>query len=543
MSPGVGPTARGDDLESRFPTPEGIPAEVRWTPDDTGLTLLVDGRLEKWEGPSQQIGSAVSVRDGNALHPVELGPAALASGAKGLEAVRAAARAWKGGRGDWPRSSVEERIACVQGFARRAAPLRERVARALMWEVGKPYRDCLVEFDRTFQYVEDTVETLRRMEKEAAALVAAGGFAARIRRAPLGVSLCLGPYNYAVNEVFTTVIPALIMGNPVVMKTPRYGVLSNALLAPALAESFPPGVVNLLTGSGPTVIGPVMESGLVDVLALIGSARTANVLERQHPKPYRLRSVLGMGAKNPAIVLADADLDGAVREIVSGALTFNGQRCTAIKHVLVQREVAETMVVRLSAAVSALRIGMPWEEGVVITPLPDPEKPPFLEGLVRDAVAHGAAVVNPGGGAWKGTLFVPALVHPVPPEALLYHEEQFGPVVPVSVFDHAEEALDVVDRSEVGQQASIFGRNPAVIGVLVDHLANMVCRVNLDTQCRRGPDVFPFAGRKDSAVGTLSVHDALRTFSIRSLVAVPAEQRDLLRSLGGRSKFLARPPD
>jgi len=213
-----------------------------------------------------------------------------------------------------------------------------------------------------------------------------------------------------------------------------------------------------------------------------------------------------------------------------------------LARLLVQRPVADAVVERLAAAISALRIGMPWEDGVVITPLPDPEKPAFLEGLVRDAVAHGAAVVNPGGGAWKATLYVPALVHPVPPEALLYHEEQFGPVVPVSVFDHADEALDVADRSEVGQQASIFGRDPAVIGHLVDHLASMVCRVNLDTQCRRGPDVFPFTGRKDSAVGTLSVHDALRTFSIRSLVAVPEKERALLQSLGARSKFLAPPP-
>jgi acyl-CoA reductase-like NAD-dependent aldehyde dehydrogenase len=124
----------------------------------------------------------------------------------------------------------------------------------------------------------------------------------------------------------------------------------------------------------------------------------------------------------------------------------------------------------------------------------------------------------------------------------LYHEEQFGPVVPVSVFDSPEEALDAVDRAEVGQQASLFGRDRVVIGRMVDHLANLVCRINLDTQCRRGPDVFPFAGRKDSAVGTLSVYDALRTFSIRSLVAVTEKERALLDDLQRTSRFLAPPP-
>jgi acyl-CoA reductase-like NAD-dependent aldehyde dehydrogenase len=532
------------DLASLFPTPDAIPAGVGRTPDDVGLTLLVDGQSLRWDGASEEIRSAVCVREtSGGLEQLPLGPGALADAAAGRAAVESAARAWAGGRGEWPRASTAERIACTLDFVRRARPLREPVARALMWEVGKPWPDCLKEFDRTIEYIEATAEALREIERGAAAPVPASGFVARIRRAPLGVALCLGPYNYAVNEVFTTVVPALVMGNPVVMKTPRYGVLANALLVPALRESFPKGALNLVTGHGPTVVGPMMESGLVDVLALIGSARTAGILLKQHPRPYRLRTLLGMGAKNPAIVLADADLDAAAAEIVSGALSFNGQRCTALKHVLVVRAVADALVERLSDHVSRLKVGMPWDEKVTITPLPDPEKPAHLESLVQDAVERGARVVNPGGGEWRGTLYRPALVYPVTEGARLFRTEQFGPIVPVSVVDSPEEALAAVERSEVGQQASIFGRDPATIGPMVDHLANLVCRVNLNTQCRRGPDVYPFAGRKDSAVGTLSVTDALRVFSIRSLVALPEKDASLLDALSSRSVFLGPPPD
>jgi len=386
------------------------------------------------------------------------------------------------------------------------------------------------------------VTRLRELETEHATPAVAGGFAARIRRAPLGVVLCMGPYNYAVNEVYTTAIPALIMGNTVVMKTPRYGTLANAILAEPLAASFPPGVIGLLTGSGGDVAGPIMASGHVDVLALIGSAETAGVLQRMHPRPYRLRAVLGMGAKNPAIVLSDADLDQAASEIVSGALTFNGQRCTALKHILVARAAAEPLLARLSSALERLTVGMPWQDGAFITPMPDPAHPGFLDGLVQDAVAAGARVVNPGGGQHAATLYRPALVYPVPPSARLFHVEQFGPVIPVTPFDSPDEALDAVDRAEVGQQASIFGKDPAVIGHLVDHLTNMVCRVNLNAQCRRGPDSFPFTGRKDSAVGTLSIHDALRSFSIRSMVATPAARAATLDELRASSSFLAWPP-
>ena len=113
----------------------------------------------------------------------------------------------------------------------------------------------------------------------------------------------------------------------------------------------------------------------------------------------------------------------------------------------------------------------------------------------------------------------------------------------MSVVDSPEQALDAVERSDVGQQASIFGRDAATIGRLVDHLANLVCRVNVNTQCRRGPDVYPFAGRKDSAVGTLSVTDALRVFSIRSMVAAPDAERLFFEALASHSVFLAPPSD
>jgi len=134
-------------------------------------------------------------------------------------------------------------------------------------------------------------------------------------------------------------------------------------------------------------------------------------------------------------------------------------------------------------------------------------------------VAKGARVVNPGGGQDCVTLYRPAVVYPVAEGMKLYREEQFGPIVPVMPFDDVETALDYVITSDHGQQVSIFGSSAEEIGVLVDPLVNQVCRVNINCQCQRGPDVFPFTGRKDSAEGTLSVTDALRSFSIRSMIA------------------------
>ena len=174
---------------------------------------------------------------------------------------------------------------------------------------------------------------------------------------------------------------------------------------------------------------------------------------------------------------------------------------------------------KLAAAVDALPFGMPWETGVRITPLPEPGKPERMKALVDDALAKGAAVANANGGLSNGSFYFPSVVYPVTPSMELYGVEQFGPVVPVAVFDDVAEVFDYVVASNYGQQASVFGSDPRVIGPLVDALANQVCRINLNAQCQRGPDVYPFTGRKDSAEATLSVSDALRCFSIRSMVA------------------------
>jgi glyceraldehyde-3-phosphate dehydrogenase (NADP+) len=287
----------------------------------------------------------------------------------------------------------------------------------------------------------------------------------------------------------------------------------------------------------------MMASGLVDCLAFIGSSRAADVLKHQHPKPHRCRCVLGLDAKNAAIILEDADLDLAVAECVLGALSFNGQRCTAIKIVFVHRKVAGEFTKRLAASVDKLAFGAPWTDGVAVTPLPEPGKPTYLGELLADARKGGAEVLNSGGGMANATYFHPAVVYPVKPGMRLWTEEQFGPIVPVAPFDDVDEPVRYVVESNYGQQVSVFGSAPDRLARLIDPLVNQVCRVNVNSQCQRGPDAFPFTGRKDSAEGTLSMSDALRVFSIRTLVAAkgtPANKEILSRIVReGKSSFLS----
>jgi glyceraldehyde-3-phosphate dehydrogenase (NADP+) len=505
------------DLEKLFPEKKDIPSAFALERLDQ-KEYLIDGEIRIWEGERQDIVSPICLREGGRLVPAVIGSTPKLGQAEALEALDAAIRAWDLGRGEWPSMRVEDRIRCVQNFALRMKEKREEVVRLLMWEICKNYPDACKEFDRTIEYIDGTIEALKDLDRVSSRFQIVEGIVAQVRRAPYGVVLCMGPFNYPLNETFTTLIPALIMGNTVLFKPAKYGVLLNRPLLEAFRDCFPRGVVNTLYGAGSVLIEPVMKTGKIDVLAFIGSASTASLIEKQHPRPNRLRTVLGLNAKNPAIVLPDADLATAVKECLAGSLSFNGQRCTALKLIFVHRSIAEAFIAQFAKAIDALKPGMPWDEGVAVTPLPEAGKAEWLKSMLDDALTKGARIAN-SSHAIAATLFAPALIYPVAPGMKLYEEEQFGPLVPVVPYDDAQEVLDYVAASSFGQQASVFGSDPATVARLIDLLANQVCRVNVNSQCQRGPDVFPFTGRKDSADGTLSVSDALRVFSIRTLVA------------------------
>ena len=161
---------------------------------------------------------------------------------------------------------------------------------------------------------------------------------------------------------------------------------------------------------------------------------------------------------------------------------------------------------------------MPWDDAF-LTPLPEPTKPSYIQELIKDAIGKGAKVINNKGGQLTDNYSFPAILYPVTEDMKLYQEEQFGPVIPIIPYKEIDEPLDAMAASEYGQQVSLFGRDVSRLAPLVDTLANLVCRVNLNSACQRGPDVYPFTGRKNSAVSTLSVHDALRSFSIRTFLA------------------------
>lgn len=508
------------DLAALFPSEDTVPSAYRVGSYLEQREYLINGELRKWTGTVNPVASPVFLKkkDGS-LEQKIIGCTPLLTKHEALEALDAAVNAYDLGHGLWPTLSVTQRIDHVEKFLARMREKRTEVVNLLMWEIGKSLKDSEKEFDRTCDYIVDTIKALKELDRNSAKLVEEQGFMAQIRRVPLGVALCMGPFNYPLNETFTTLIPALIMGNPVIFKPAKFGVLLIKPLLEAFRDSFPPGVVNIIYGRGRDTVGALMETGKVDVFAFIGTNKGANDLKKLHPKPHRLKSILGLDAKNPAIVLPDADLDSAVAECITGSLSFNGQRCTALKILFVHNSVVDQFIAKYILELKKLKPGMPWDAGVGLTPLPEPGKTDYLHGLVTDAVHQGAKIMNEDGGSINNTFFYPAVLFPVNDKMKIYYEEQFGPVVPVVPFENDEEAIRYVVNSNFGQQVSIFGNDSRRVANLMDAFVNQVGRINLNTQSQRGPDNFPFSGRKDSAEGTLSVADALRVFSIRTIVA------------------------
>jgi glyceraldehyde-3-phosphate dehydrogenase (NADP+) len=532
-----------EKLDSIFVEENAIPAEFKLTKEINQREYLSNGEMKSWAGDTHTVLSPICIKTSKGIERKVIGSYPLCTENEAMQALEAAEKAYNHGRGEWPTMAVDERIACIEKFTYKMIEKKKEVVSLIMWEIGKSVADSNKEFDRTVEYMNATVDALKELDRKSSGFMMEQGIIGQVRRAPFGVVLCMGPFNYPLNETFTTLIPALIMGNTILFKPPKHGTLLFQPLLQAFRECFPAGVVNTIYGRGNTIIPSLMKSGKIDVLTLIGSSRVADSLKKMHPKSNRLRAVLGLDAKNAGIILEDADIELTVKEAVLGSLSFNGQRCTALKILFVHSKIADQFIKRLSEEVNKLKYGMPWEKDVFLTPVPEPQKPEYLKTCIDDAIANGAKIMNENGGTISNTFVYPAVLYPVNSKMKLYREEQFGPVIPVVPFDDIETPINYLIESDHGQQVSLFGTDPDQLSHLIDPLVNQVCRVNVNSQCQRGPDSFPFTGRKDSAEGTLSVTSALRAFSIRTLVATKQtdSNKKLLNEIvnNHKSKFLS----
>ncbi|WP_424534014.1 aldehyde dehydrogenase family protein [Sphaerisporangium viridialbum] len=424
----------------------------------------------------------------------------------------------------WAARPLIERAGLLHKFAGLLAESATVIGDVLMMEVAKARKDARDEVIRSADYIRHTAEDAKRIIGESQFSDSFPGQArnklAIVHRVPLGTVLAIPPFNYPVNLAVSKIAPGLVTGNAVVLKPPSQGALSGLMMCELAYEAgIPPEILQVVTGRGSRIGDYLVQHPGVDLITFTGSSETGADLAR---KAGMIPLLLELGGKDPAIVLADADLEAAAADIVAGAFSYSGQRCTAVKRVLVIDSVADRLVAKIAERTAKLTVGDP-RDNAQITPLVDPQSAVDAERMTNDAVAGGAVLIH--GGTREGGLMQPTVVDHVTAEMELAWVEPFAPVLPIIRVSSASEAIRISNRSEYGLQAAIFTSD---IDTAIQIAARLdVGTVQVNGRTARGPDHFPFLGTKASGMGTQGVKPSIEAMTrVKSLV-VNLRERDL----------------
>lgn len=426
-----------------------------------------------------------------------------------MQAARAALPAWRA-------LSAVERAAYLHKTAAILERDKEKIGTILAKEVAKGIKAAIGEVVRTADLIRYAAEEGLRITGQA---MEGGGFEAAsknklavVRREPVGVVLAIAPFNYPVNLSGSKIAPALIAGNVVMFKPPTQGSISGLLLAKAFEEAgIPAGVFNTITGRGSEIGDYIIEHKEVNFINFTGSTPIGERIGRlAGMRPIMLE----LGGKDAALVLEDADLEHAAKQIVAGAFSYSGQRCTAIKRVIVLESVADTLVTLLQAEVAKLTVGDPFDNAD-ITPVIDNASADFIWDLIEDAQEKGAQVLTPI--KREGNLLWPVLFDQVTKDMKVAWEEPFGPVLPIIRVANVEEAIAFANESEFGLQSSVFTNDFKKAFEIAEKLE--VGTVHINNKTQRGPDNFPFLGVKGSGAGVQGIKYSIEAMTnVKSIV-------------------------
>lgn len=426
-----------------------------------------------------------------------------------MQAARAALPAWRA-------LSAVERAAYLHKTAAILERDKEEIGTILAKEVAKGIKAAIGEVVRTADLIRYAAEEGLRITGQA---MEGGGFEAAsknklavVRREPVGVVLAIAPFNYPVNLSGSKIAPALIAGNVVMFKPPTQGSISGLLLAKAFEEAgIPAGVFNTITGRGSEIGDYIIEHKEVNFINFTGSTPIGERIGRlAGMRPIMLE----LGGKDAALVLEDADLEHAAKQIVAGAFSYSGQRCTAIKRVIVLESVADQLATLLQEEVAKLTVGDPFDNAD-ITPVIDNASADFIWGLIEDAQEKGAQALTPI--KREGNLLWPVLFDQVTKDMKVAWEEPFGPVLPIIRVASVEEAIAFANESEFGLQSSVFTNDFKKAFEIAEKLE--VGTVHINNKTQRGPDNFPFLGVKGSGAGVQGIKYSIEAMTnVKSIV-------------------------
>ncbi|MGU7774140.1 aldehyde dehydrogenase family protein [Burkholderia sp. MR1-5-21] len=433
-------------------------------------------------------------------------------------AVQAAARAFRG----WKRTTGAARAALLRAIARGVDARRTRLATLQSLNNGKPFAEAqldVADVIATFDYYAGLAERLD-CDGEAAVDLPSADHRAWIRREPAGVAALIVPWNFPMVTTAWKLAPALAAGCTVVLKPSEITPLPELELAAIAAEAgLPPGVLNVVTGTGIEVGARLCAHPLVAKVSFTGS--TAVGAQVMKTAADTIKGVgLELGGKSSIVVFDDADLDLAVELVAGGGLFNAGQMCSATSRVLVAAPLADALIARLGERIDATVVGPPFAPGVQMGPLTNRAQYERVKHHIAQGKADGARLVTGGDPPDGPGYFIrPALFAGVPAGSALWREEIFGPVLCVRTFDTEDDAIAAANDTEYGLVATVVTRDLARGKRVADALEAGVVWINTPQL------IYPqtsWGGYKRSSVGRELGPFGLAAFQEVKQVMMPA---------------------
>jgi aldehyde dehydrogenase (NAD+) len=388
-----------------------------------------------------------------------------------------------------------------------------------MREAGLAIREARYEVGRSLDVLHfAAIETLRDDGQIFSCDVSAQGKARKIftTREPLRCAVAITPFNHPLNQVAHKVAPAMAAGTPLILKPSEKTPLSALRFAELLyAAGLPGPMLSVLAGPGAELAEPLVRHPEVELVAFTGSV---TVGKRVASIAGYKRLVLELGGNDPLIVLDDADLELAVNLAAEGSFRNSGQRCTAVKRILVQEGIAPEFTRRLAERAGEYGCGDPADEATRVGTVIDEQAAMHLEAVVRDAVAAGARVL--AGGQRRGALLEPTVIADVPRDCRMVATESFGPLAPVLTVRDLDDALSVANATQYGLSSGVVTNN---LSHALRAIRELRCgNVNVNEVPGYRIESSPFGGIKDSGLGIKEgVVEAMKAFSYVKTFSLP----------------------
>jgi phosphonoacetaldehyde dehydrogenase len=328
-----------------------------------------------------------------------------------------------------------------------------------------------------------------------------------LREPLLGVITAITPFNHPLNQVIHKIAPAIATNNRVVLKPSEKTPLTAFALADVLYEAgLPPQMLSVLTGNPVDIADELLTNPDVDLVTFTGGVAVGKYIAA---KAVYKRQILELGGNDPIIVLEDADLEEAATLAAAGSYKNSGQRCTAVKRMLVQASVADRFVELLVEKTRAVNYGDPFDPAMDMGTVIDEASAKRFEMVVNQAVAGGARLLV--GNQRRGALYSPTVLDQVNPDMTVVREETFGPVSPVIRFDTVDDAIRISNGTAFGLSSSLCTNRLDLITRFVQELN--VGSVNVREVPGYRLEMTPFGGIKDSGLGYKEgVLEAMKSF-------------------------------